>query len=130
MRKRFVALVICAVLVSTVAATTAVSAQVFGPTGQRGNSAIKQLDITLNGNVVGQATVNTANGHYVANAKIGKEYASRTVHLWGPWIEVLKEFIDLGSATVNNGGNAHWEGTVAGQDLGYVSGVTSLWIAF
>ncbi len=120
MQKGILAFVICAILISTVAGTSVVSAK------DASQSSMRQYDIIsfkANGVVVGKFTVDMKTGHYIVNANYGKgdikliskqQYAgmhglmrainpkSTPNEVWFYQIRVV----------FNDGGNAHGEGYV------------------
>lgn len=126
MRKRLLAIVICAVLVSTLAATSAVSAK------PAGKSNIQQYDLLWGSVVVGKLTINTETGHYVANVNYAaaglkdglkayfREYPMK-LFLQVRHIGVSPNVVTIGLGTSNNGGNLHAEGTITGVDLQAIS---------
>ncbi len=121
MLKRLLALTICAVLVSTVTATTAVSAA-----KQAGHSDVQQYDVKAEyrPDVVGKLAVNFQNGHYVIEANWGK---TTTTPDGADYKDFIKGFaphagqiiaangaqsIKFGLIVYNKGGTAHGEGTL------------------
>lgn len=124
MRKRLLVLLMCAVLVSAFAATTAVSAK-------ETKSDIRQYDVkaAYTPDVVGKLTVNFESGHYTIDANWGK---ATTMPDGTNYKDFIKGFaphagiiqavngpcsIKFGSITYNKGGTAHGEGTLGQTTL-------------
>ncbi|MGZ4849420.1 MAG: hypothetical protein ACXV2D_08035 [Halobacteriota archaeon] len=88
MHKRIIAIALCLVMVSTVAATGAVSATTIG------KSNIRTFDVYwVNGSPVGKATLNLDTGHFVVNVNMNKIHGSNP---W-PWWEGQPYYLEMWS---------------------------------
>ncbi len=120
MRTRLSVFVLCAIIITTVAATGAVVAK--EDSVNAGESDVRHYDVlsyTAHDQVVGKLTVDMTTGHYVITANYGKvglkdaaKQATKSgiIKAWNtaaqPWE------ITFGPATMTNGGTAHAEGTL------------------
>ncbi len=119
--KRMIAIALFVVLVSTMAATSIVSAK------QSGQSDIRQYDVKARytSDIVGTLTVNVANGHYAIEANWGK--AASTVFGFPTYKDYIKQITPkvgiihadngaastgFGSVVYTKGGTAHGKGTL------------------
>ncbi len=117
MRKHFMALALCVLLVSTVAAAGVVTA------AHADKSDVRQYDVQLRtGGIIGTLTVNLKDGHYVFNgncAKVNnaekgicKAQAGESFVITASNPAATPPSITFGSFIPNKGGNAHVEGTL------------------
>ncbi len=124
MRKTLIALTVCLVVVSAMAAASTVSAK------QASTSNVRQYDVHIKDpqsgeiltDVVGKITIDLSSGNYVANAHLRGTVLASDIR---PILAVTKETNSPGHIVLvheyaNNGGNVHYEGTLNWGTLGTI----------
>lgn len=120
MRTRLSVFVLCALIITTVAATCAVAAKTDSVNA--GKSNIRHYDVLswmAHDQVVGKLTVDMTTGHYVITANYGKvdlkegaKQATKSGTIKAQNTAAKPWEITFGPATMTNGGTAHAEGTL------------------